>query len=189
MISGIYVIVHHSSGRCYVGSSADLKKRWGVHLHHLRSGTHGCVQLQRVWSKHGERSFGFFLMERCRPSLLTRRERWWIAELDALQPDGFNSIPDPVTGRGWKMRPSTVEKIRAAAVRRGADPAERARRSRLAKEQHAARKLGRATWKSGTKPVLSEAARAKFARWMRQHVASQSSAEMSRRSYCRKIFQ
>lgn len=78
---GIYVIEHVSSGRLYIGSSADLQRRKDEHYRLLRKAKHHCVHLQSAWSKYGEESFCWRVIEIvARRELLADREQ---AALDA----------------------------------------------------------------------------------------------------------
>lgn len=63
MISGIYKIVNLKSGKFYLGSSKNIKRRWGIHKSALRNNRHHCVYLQRSWNKHGEQNFLFELIK------------------------------------------------------------------------------------------------------------------------------
>lgn len=54
MNSGIYTITA-PSGRFYVGSAVHFDRRWRVHLHRLRAGTHHNKPLQAAWSKYGDK--------------------------------------------------------------------------------------------------------------------------------------
>ena len=45
-MQGIYAIVNTANGRRYIGSSADLARRWKVHRKDLERGTHANVHLE-----------------------------------------------------------------------------------------------------------------------------------------------
>lgn len=53
MKSGVYLIRNTVSGREYVGSSADIDKRWSGHKSDLRRGVHANRYLQNAWNKYG----------------------------------------------------------------------------------------------------------------------------------------
>jgi group I intron endonuclease len=67
---GIYKIVNIIDGKCYYGSSADIDKRFLLHLRTLRNGTHHNTHLQRAWIKYGEDAFVFEVVEECSTSQL-----------------------------------------------------------------------------------------------------------------------
>ena len=103
----------------------------------------------------------------------------------------LNTIKD-ATGKGRKNSIGTKQKMSEAAKRVGADPAERKRRSDRAKKQHKQKNFGAHTWTEGPdyeKIANKDARTDKNRERLRSHIAAQSSEEMSRRSYKRKIFQ
>ena len=93
-------------------------------------------------------------------------------------------------GRGRVFNEAAKEKMRAGASRRVSDPEHRRLLSERAKAQHAAGKLGRATWTETSDPgkeVWRQSGRLQTDR-LRKMAAQTSSEEMRRRSYQRKIF-
>ena len=40
MTSGVYAIRHIETGRCYVGSTVDMSRRWKEHKIRIKSGKH-----------------------------------------------------------------------------------------------------------------------------------------------------
>jgi len=61
--SGVYQIINLVNGKCYIGSSVNIKKRWAEHIANLQRGTHHCQHLQRAWNKYGESNFDFEMIE------------------------------------------------------------------------------------------------------------------------------
>lgn len=87
---------------------------------------------------------------------------------------------------------STKRRKSQSAKRVAADPAEWKRRSERAKKQHQQKNFGAHTWKEGPdyEKISNTLKRnKKNSERLRSHIASQSSEEMSRRSYQRRIFQ
>jgi hypothetical protein len=88
------------------------------------------------------------------------------------------------------MSEETKRKMSEAAKQRAADPEERRQRSERAKAQHAAGNLGWNTMSEAGKERVRKAA----SKALKEHGHKGrarcvgDSAEMSRRSYCRKIF-
>lgn len=113
-MGAIYAIVHRQSGRCYVGQTSDVVRRWRQHRCDLRSGHHHSVFLQRVWRKYGEDAFDFVVLEECADSTLTVREQFWA---DAL-PSVFNSRLAVDTNRGLRRSAEARAKMSAANSRR-----------------------------------------------------------------------
>lgn len=49
--SGIYSITS-PSGKRYVGSAVNIRRRWHTHRAHLKKGKHHCRALQRAYDKY-----------------------------------------------------------------------------------------------------------------------------------------
>jgi len=94
---GIYVIEQTGTGHFYIGSSADIERRWYMHRKALNIGKHHAPRLQRAWTKHGADAFTFSVLEECAKADLLIQEQ---AYLDTFKP-AFNSAL--VAGRppGW----------------------------------------------------------------------------------------
>lgn len=93
-------------------------------------------------------------------------------------------------GQGRVFNEAAKEKMRAGASRRVSDPEHRRLLSERAKAQHAAGKLGRATWTETSDPgkeVWRQSGRLQTDR-LSKMAAQTSSEEMRRRSYQRKMF-
>lgn len=116
MNSGIYVI-RHTSGRCYVGASTNIKDRWKLHRSHLRRGLHHSKAMQADWDAGTADQFIFEVLEALdgtdRAAMLAR-EQHWIDTLCAAK-DGYNTFA-MASGRGHQWSADTIEK-RAAALR------------------------------------------------------------------------
>jgi group I intron endonuclease len=76
--SGIYAIIHVASGRRYVGSAVNIKRRIAKHLALLRAAKHWNRHLQASWAKHGATAFRFDAIELCDASVLLNREQRYI---------------------------------------------------------------------------------------------------------------
>lgn len=60
---GIYCIEHIDSGKKYIGSSNNIRRRFMKHRYDLKYNKHHCVHLQRAVNKYGIESFSFYIME------------------------------------------------------------------------------------------------------------------------------
>jgi group I intron endonuclease len=89
MASGIYKIINIKTGKFYLGSSNNIKKRWKIHKSSLRHNRHHSIHLQRAWNKYGENSFKFELVEEITENLLEIEQNY----LDKLKPyeTGYNT--------------------------------------------------------------------------------------------------
>jgi group I intron endonuclease len=102
--SGIYQIRHIASGKVYVGSAVQFRKRWNRHRYELNNGIHYNPRLQRAWNKYGPDAFVFEILEivESQDDLLAAEQ----AHLDRIRPyeprRGYNICPDaeaPMLGR------------------------------------------------------------------------------------------
>lgn len=85
-ITGVYRITHTESGRCYVGLSVDIAKRWKAHIADVGKAP---WKLHRAMAKYGVAAFSFEVLEECTAEQLGERERFWIHKTDAFTL-GFN---------------------------------------------------------------------------------------------------
>jgi group I intron endonuclease len=108
---GVYRIEHTASGRLYIGSSHNLRKRWQAHLRCLRAGSHHSQKLQRAWDKYGEAAFVFTVMANVPILELRAKEQQY---LDKIKPF-FNVSPTAThpPGRTGPHSEATKAKIRA----------------------------------------------------------------------------
>lgn len=94
-MQGIYIIKNKLTGKSYIGSSNNIKKRIGYHKYRLRLNTHWNCHLQRAWNIHKEENFAFSILEIVsnKDDLITR-EQFWIDELRVASRDyGYNLAP------------------------------------------------------------------------------------------------
>lgn len=110
--SGIYEILHVDSGKRYIGSAKNFQKRWNIHRHHLRQGTHHSPHLQRSWSKYGDSGFEFSILEKCQADHLLLLEQVW---MDWCKPE-FNVCPKAHNTSGRKFSEETKQKMSAARI-------------------------------------------------------------------------
>ncbi|MBK9181407.1 MAG: GIY-YIG nuclease family protein [Acidimicrobiales bacterium] len=110
---GVYAIVNEATGKAYIGSAVDVRRRWQAHRRHLRRGSHPNRYLQASWDRHGEPSFRFELVElvSAAASLVEREQAW----LDALRPfdrdNGYNLSPTAYSILGYRFTPEQRENV------------------------------------------------------------------------------
>ena len=95
--SGIYMITNIYNGKCYIGSSTDMKTRIRNHKNCLKSNKHANSYLQASYNKYGKESFTITIVELVEDfSLLTTRETAWILKLKSNESShGYNmSLPN-----------------------------------------------------------------------------------------------
>lgn len=109
---GVYKILNTVNGKCYVGSSIHLTKRWNNHRSMLRLGTHDNIHLQAAWNKYSETAFAFSVIEFCERANLLAVEQKWIDALDVYA-SGYNRRPLASSCMGTKYDDARRERHRA----------------------------------------------------------------------------
>lgn len=79
-LSGIYKIVNLITGKTYVGSAKNLRKRFTSHVSSLRHGKNS-PHLQNAWNAYPAECFSFLLLELCSPDEMLVREQHYIDKL------------------------------------------------------------------------------------------------------------
>lgn len=82
--SGVYVIENGVNGHYYIGSSANLEKRFQIHLKELRQGSHHNHHLLNAFKKYGEVQFLFRVILFCEPE---ERKKYEEALIKSWKPD------------------------------------------------------------------------------------------------------
>ena len=112
--AGVYAITNIVTGKKYIGSAINLRKRWIAHLAALRTGQ-GNIKLQRSFDKHGPEAFEFSPILFCDRSMCLFYEELAIAAFDGVD-NGYNARRIPSSNLGLKLPKSeeTRRKIGAA---------------------------------------------------------------------------
>ena len=165
--SGIYMIKNEENGKCYIGSSVNIRKRIETHRQYLVSGRHPNKHLQDAWSKYGKMVFSFAVLERCEWTMLMQREQAWIDYYDASNRNkGYNMCPHAYSVLGRKYTPEQLDDHR----KRQRKYYEKHRNiliqmNKKALQRGAGFKVGHATWNKGKTPKdwMSEE---KYNKWL-----------------------
>lgn len=89
--SGIYQILCIPTGKIYIGSAVDLRRRWADHRKTLRRSSHRNSYLQHAWDKYGEDAFFFSVLEFVPTERLLIAEQHWIDTTNCCNEHvGFN---------------------------------------------------------------------------------------------------
>src|SRR5918911_1676979 len=89
--AGVYQIRCIPTGQIYIGSTVDLRARWGQHRWSLRRGKDQNSFLQRAWNKYSETRFEFSVLELVDESRLLQAEQAWIDSTGCADRNiGFN---------------------------------------------------------------------------------------------------
>jgi len=112
---GVYAIRNLVTGKIYIGSAVNFRRRFNAHRLRLRNGDHHSIRLQSSWNKHGESAFAFEVLEivEDRGLLLESEQRW----LDAHVPhgaNGYNVLPRAGSRLGVRNTPEAIEKTASA---------------------------------------------------------------------------
>jgi group I intron endonuclease len=110
--SGVYQIRCIPTGKIYVGSAVNLRKRWRTHFNSLRLGSHENSYLQRAWDKYGEENFEVTVLEFVHASDLLCAEQSWINKTKCTERHiGFNICTVADSPLGTKRSPETRRAI------------------------------------------------------------------------------
>lgn len=88
---GIYKIENLINGKCYIGQSKDVGRRWTIHKYHSVDSSYPDYDypLYRAFRKYGLDNFSFSIIEECEISRLNERELYWIEYYNAKE-NGYN---------------------------------------------------------------------------------------------------
>lgn len=90
-ICGIYKIENLVNGKCYIGQSVDVKRRWRSHrscAFNPASKNYDCP-LYRAIRKYSLNNFSFEVLEECDRDSLNKRETYWIRAFNSMN-NGYN---------------------------------------------------------------------------------------------------
>ena len=90
-ICGIYKIENLVNGKCYIGQSVDIKRRWRSHKScAFNSTSEGYDRpLYKAIRKYGLNNFSFEVLEECDRVSLNKRETYWIKVFNSMD-NGYN---------------------------------------------------------------------------------------------------
>ena len=110
--SGIYQILCIPTGKVYIGSAINIRKRWQDHASGLRAQRHHSRYLQRAWNKYGETAFEFTIIEHVSAAFLIEREQHWLDTLQSYKRNnGFNSYSIAGSPLGYTMSDESRQRI------------------------------------------------------------------------------
>lgn len=88
-ICGIYVIKNNVNGKCYVGQSIDIYRRWYSHQNPKSWESDRSKALYKAFLKYGIENFTFEIVEECKRKDLDAREKHWISFFNSYK-GGYN---------------------------------------------------------------------------------------------------
>jgi group I intron endonuclease len=105
-IIGIYKITHRESGKCYIGQSVDVFKRWQGHSN---LAVKKKSAIQNAFVLYGIDKFSFEVLEECDREMLNDKEVYWISCFDSVAPNGYNLTSGG--GQGITVSDETKKKM------------------------------------------------------------------------------
>ena len=124
--TGIYKIEHVDSGKIYIGSAVNIKRRWAEHKHRLKKQIHPNPKLQNAWNKYGAEAFEFTTLISCEPKDFVLYEQRSIDSYEASGDKGYNLCP--VAGSVLGIKRSEETKAKMSAAQKGRELTEEHRR-------------------------------------------------------------
>lgn len=118
---GVYRLLNRATGKCYVGSTANLRARRNQHMSQLLAGCHHSTKVRYSAAKHGSDQFVFEVLSLCSVDDLLSQELHWMTTLDSVD-NGYNIRRDPARNTGnvptaeARMKMSLAGKGRRASV-------------------------------------------------------------------------
>ena len=181
-ICGIYKITNTMNGKCYIGQSVNIEKRW----EYYKYGTKDNTPILYAIRKHGLNNFKFEVVEECSIESINTRERYWIDRINSLSPNGYN-LSTGGRKTTWTYRPSAetlkkrsialTGKKRTEETKRKMSESQKGRKvSPEIVEKIRQANLGKKPWNKGTpmsdnaKKKLSESKTGKPSTWRRQQL-------------------
>lgn len=88
---GIYKIENKLNGKCYIGQSVNIEKRWKRHKRDAQNKNSESYNypLQRAFRKYNIENFDFSIVEECKKHELNEKEIYWINKYNSRQ-EGYN---------------------------------------------------------------------------------------------------
>ena len=118
-VPGIYCIRHKASGKCYVGSSANMRKRLYEHARLLTKSQHKNDHLQAAFAKYGPDAFEALVLQRVDVVAdLYRIEQEYLLSMCTFDRSvGYNKSSDTTAPqRGLKRSPETCARIGTSKI-------------------------------------------------------------------------
>lgn len=108
---GIYKITNLINGKCYIGQSVDILRRWRNHKETSKNSSKEAYEypLYRAFRKYGLENFSFEILEECKKEELDIKETFYINKYNSLN-EGYNQV---LVGQGGtKVTPQEVNLIK-----------------------------------------------------------------------------
>lgn len=142
-ISGLYRILNIVNGKCYIGSSKDIAKRWDKHKRMLVNMKHN-PKLQNAYNKYGKENFRYELLLLCVDKDLLFYEQ---KALDIYKPE-YNVLQIAGSSLGCKFSVEVRRKM--SEDRKGKMPSFKGyKHSEESKKKMSEKLKGKRSWNKG----------------------------------------
>ena len=111
---GIYKITNKINGKCYIGQSINIEKRWKAHKNKAFCPSSNDYEklLYRAMRKYGLENFSFEVLECCTIGELDSKEKYYIQFYQSYKDKGYNQDEGGSDTRHGKLTWETVNKIK-----------------------------------------------------------------------------
>ena len=89
MTSGIYMVRHRESGKCYIGRSVNIEHRWHEHVCDAKKNRTNNM-FHNFIRKYGRDAFEWKILVSAPARLHAHLEECFIIDMKTMKPDGFN---------------------------------------------------------------------------------------------------
>lgn len=97
--SGIYMWVNTINNKKYVGSSAELQRRFSAYYSIAYITKYNTTMIHRALLKYGYSAFSLHILEYCNSSVLIEKEQYY---MDLIKPE-YNLLKTAGSSLGWKQ--------------------------------------------------------------------------------------
>ena len=113
MAIGIYKITNLVNGKCYIGQSVDIEKRWDKERTRAFNNTANEYNCPRSYAfrKYGLENFTFEIIEECCINQLNEKERYYIQYYNSVCPNGYNQTLGGYSSVSQKLQLDQIEDI------------------------------------------------------------------------------
>ena len=109
---GVYCIRCKVNNKVYIGSSADINRRWIEHKSALRTGKHYNKQLQEDYDKYGADNFLYTILINCESQMLTKYEDMYILLFNTKDISmGYNMVRATLALETWELPQKKKQEI------------------------------------------------------------------------------
>lgn len=120
MTTGIYKITNKVNGKCYIGQSIKIEKRWSDHkiASHNQNDKGYNYPLYKAFRKYGIDNFDFEIIEECNINQLDEKEVYWIKYYNPAynQTQGESNYGYSIRGKLTEQQVQEIKKILAEDI-------------------------------------------------------------------------